>query len=154
MTLPLDDGTNGSYWVGASDAVTPDSAAVSLGSYSSDAGAGVGVAHQVAYIAFPFEGVVGDATRTEVMRRLLEFLAPAGIDGGVMPNPDGGSPSVDGGSSSVDGGPSVIDGVSGDGTLVLPAGHTCGCQVDSGFAAGLAGLGVLLGLRRRRARRL
>lgn len=89
LTLGLDDGKSGAYLTGTPPVLTPAGSAESLASYAGGAGAAVGVPRQSVAFGFPFETIVGASQRTEVMRRVLAYLEPASVDGGVPPS-DGG----------------------------------------------------------------
>lgn len=89
LTLGLDDGKSGAYATGSPPALAASGGAALLASYSGGAGAAVGVPRQSVAFGFPFETIVGASQRTEVMRRVLAYLEPATVDGGVPPS-DGG----------------------------------------------------------------
>lgn len=93
--IVLDDGNNGSFATGTPPLLSPAGAAVSLGSYMGGGNAAVGTPAQSVAFGFPFETIVGEAQRTEVMRRVLLFLGPGDFDGGVI-DLDAGTP-IDGG---------------------------------------------------------
>lgn len=84
LSLSLDDGKSGAYATGTPVPLGPSGLGEVLASYAGGAGASVGVPRQTVAFGFPFETIVGDAQRTEVMRRVLAYLEPAGFDGGVM----------------------------------------------------------------------
>jgi len=152
----LDDGDGGSYDTASPDVVAPGSGSVSLGGYSGGAGAAIGVQNQIAFLAFPFETITDRATRVEIIRRLLGFLSPLGVDGGV-PVVDGGSGGGTGGGSGGGGG---AGGGSGGGTAepatlgAVPGQYkAAGCGCGTAPAAPLLALGLLGLARRRRVRR-
>lgn len=127
--LVLDDGTAGSFDTGATLAVSPAGAAVQLASYGST-GAAVGVPAQTVFFGFPFETVVGQPVRVELMRRVLGFLLPGATfpDAGVVTPPvDAGVP-VDAGTVidagvpvEPDGGVQPDAGLAPDGGVISPA---------------------------------
>lgn len=82
--LVLDDGTAGSFDTGAPPAIAPAGAAVQLASYGSGGSAAIGTPGQSVMFGFPFETLVGEPNRVEVMRRVLAFLAPSTFDGGIV----------------------------------------------------------------------
>ncbi len=82
--LALDDGTAGSFDTGAPPAIAPAGAAVQLASYGSGGSAAIGTPGQTVMFGFPFETLVGEPTRVEVMRRVLAFLSPSTFDGGIV----------------------------------------------------------------------
>ncbi len=170
--LALDNGLFGAYPAGAGDVLVPQgSVAIAQWGTSGNAAAvrGSGT-HRVAYLAFPFETVNGEAQRADLMARLLTSLevpmgqAPpdAGVwDAGVpdagepdagMPDagtPDAGTPDA----GVADAGPpepTVLPAVVG--TYQLADG--CGCTSGAGGFGGFALLlGALVLRRRSRGRR-
>ena len=82
--MALDDGSGGSFDTGRPPTVAAAGAAVQLASYGSGGSAAIGVRGQSVMFGFPFETVIGQPTRVEVMRRVLEFLSPTPFDGGIV----------------------------------------------------------------------
>lgn len=171
--LALDDGTKGTYATGAAPVLSTSGAAVVLASFTSGATAAVGTPRQSVLFGFPFETLVDRPQRTEVMGRVLSFLAPAAFDGGfvlvdagtlvdagvgpadagTVVEPDGGAVEPDGGVVEPDGGAVEPDG----GWIIGPDGGVTrqpvlafrggGCSAAPGP---LFGLFALLIFRRRR----
>ena len=82
--MALDDGSGGSFDTGTPPTVAAAGAAVQLASYGSGGSAAIGVRGQSVMFGFPFETLVDQPTRVEVMRRVLAFLSPNPFDGGIV----------------------------------------------------------------------
>lgn len=125
--LALDDGTSGSFDTGAPPTLAASGAAVQLASYASGGSAAIGTPAQSVMFGFPFETLVGEPTRVDVMRRVLVFLTPSSFDGGLVQVdagavvdagvPDAGP--IDAGSST-DAGPGTDAGTGGDAGTSVP----------------------------------
>ncbi len=129
--ITLDDGSRGGYDIGTPWVASPQSGAASLATFGSGAIAGAGVPGQVAVLSFPFEGVVSQAQRIEILNRLLnQVITPSGSDGGFVADggvePDAGVDPVDAG--EVDGG--AVDDAGVD------AGQADAGEVDAGRVDG------------------
>jgi hypothetical protein len=147
--MALDDGTSGSFDTGAPPAVAPAGAAVQLGTYGSGGSAAIGTPGQSVMFGFPFETLVGQPTRVEVMRRVLAFLSPAGFDGGLVQVDAGlvldGGVVLDAGmnvpdAGADDAGMNVPDAGADDAGTTGDAGRDAGTGSDAGGTAPAPGL--------------
>lgn len=112
LTWGLDDGKQGAYLTGPTTPLAPSGGATQLASYSGGLGAAVGVPAASVAFGFPFETIVGETERTEVMAAVLAWLSPPAVDGGVG---GGGGSGGGGGGGSGGGGEAPDAGIGGGG---------------------------------------